>query len=112
MSSQSDLIEQSPLLTPLSIPPRSESHHQSSSSITRFDTTNLSNALSSVAERLPRTQTTPIDAVTGTKINEGFKNLTRNFRRDFGLRGFGREKDNSTRENSMVKDSSGVEKSG
>lgn len=106
MSSQSDLIEQSPLLTPLSILPRSELHQSSTSlSTSRFDTANLSIALSSVAERLPvRSQTTPIDGVTGAKINEGFKNLTRNFRRDFTLRGFGRDnKDN--RENSLTKDS-------
>jgi hypothetical protein len=84
MSSQTDLVEQSPLLTPLSILPRTEMH-QASSSTSRFD-------LSAVAERLPRTQThTPIDNVTGAKINEGFKNLTRNFRRDFSLRGFGRD---------------------
>ena len=101
MSSHSDLIDQSPLLTPLTILPRSEMH-QSSSSVSRFDTANLSNALSSVAERLPRAQThTPID--TGAKINEGFKNLTRNLRRDFGLRGFGGNKE--SKDSSLTRDS-------
>ena len=101
MSSHSDLVDQSPLLTPLIILPRSEMH-QSSSSISRFDTANLSNALSSVAERLPRAPThTPID--TGAKINEGFKNLTRNLRRDFGLRGFGGNKEG--KDSSLTRDS-------
>ena len=109
MSSHSDLVEQSPLLTPLIILPRSELH-QSTSSTSRFDPVSLSTALSSVAERLPRAQTTPIDGNTGAKINEGFKNLTRNFRRDFSLRGFGRDnKDN--RENNLTRDY-GAEKSG
>jgi hypothetical protein len=101
MSSHSDLIDQSPLLTPLSILPKSEMH-QHTSSASRFDTT----ILSQVAERLPRTQTTPIEGVTGAKINEGFKNLTRNFRRDFSLKGFGRE-NRGSRDNSLSRDSSG-----
>jgi hypothetical protein len=103
MSTQTDLIEQSSLLTPLSILPKSESH-QHTSSTSRFDTT----ILSSVADRLPRAQThTPIESVTGAKINEGFKNLTRNFRRDFSLRGFGRENNTrGSRDNSATRDSS------
>src|SRR5438552_10516655 len=102
MSSHSDLVEQSPLITPLRILPSSEMH-QSSSSISRFDTANLTNALSSVAERLPRAQThSPID--TGAKINEGLKNLTRNFRRDFGLRGFRRDNKES-KESTAIRDS-------
>ena len=107
MSSHSDLIDQSPLLTPLTILPRSEGH-QHNLSTSRFDATNLnlSTALSSVAERLPRTPTTPIEGVTGAKINEGLKNLTRNFRRDFGLRGFGRERENKdARDASQSRDS-------
>jgi hypothetical protein len=103
MSSHPDLIEQSPLLTALTILPKSDTH-QYTSSTSRFDTTNLSQALNSVAERLPRAQTTPIEGVTSTKINEGFKNLTRNFRRDFSLRGFGRDsKDAASRESSAEK---------
>src|ERR1700738_3898656 len=104
MSTQTDLVDQSPLLTPLSILPRSEHHHTPSTS--RFDTT----ILSSVADRLPRAQThTPIEGVTGAKINEGFKNLTRNFRRDFSLRGFGRETrvNRGSRDNSLTGDQSG-----
>ena len=77
--------------------------HQHSSSVSRFDTANISNALSSVAERLPRAQThTPIE--TGAKINEGFKSLTRNLRRDFGLRGFGGNKE--SKDGSPTRDSS------
>jgi hypothetical protein len=110
MSSQSDLVEQSPLLTPLSIPSRTETH-QSPSSTSRFDTANLSNALSSVADRgLSRSQTIPIESVTGAKFNEGFKNLTRNLRRDFTLRGFGRDPKEG-RETSLTRESS-TEKSG
>jgi hypothetical protein len=108
MATHTDLIEQSPLITPLTILPKSEMH-QYTSSASRFDTANLSNALSSVAERLPRSQTyTPIDGVTGGKINEGFKNLTRNFRRDFSLRGFGRDSKETreSRDNSVTSDSS------
>jgi len=105
MSSQTDLTDQSPLLTPLTILPKSDTH-QYTSSTSRFDTANLSNALSSVADRLPRAQTTPIEGVTGAKINEGFKNLTRNFRRDFSLRGFGRDvKD--VRDGGITRESSG-----
>ena len=102
MSSHPDLIEQSPLLTPLSILPKSDTH-QYTSSTSRFDTSNLSHALNSVAERLPRAQTTPIEGVTSTKINEGFKNLTRNFRRDFSLRGFGRDSKDPSRDSSAEK---------
>ena len=99
MPSQTDLTEQSPLLTPLSILPKTEMH-QSSSSTSRFD-------LSAVAERLPRAQThTPIDSVTSAKINEGFKNLTRNFRRDFSLRGFGRDNAKDVKDGSVTRDSS------
>jgi hypothetical protein len=101
MSSHSDLIDQSPILTPLTILPRSDMH-QHSSSVSRFDAVNLTNALSSVAERLPRAQThSSID--TGAKINEGFKNLTRNLRRDFNLRGFGGNRD--SKDSSPTKDS-------
>jgi hypothetical protein len=47
-----------------------------------------------------------MEGVTGAKINEGFKNLTRNFRRDFSLRGFGREKENKDgKDTSQSKDS-------
>src|SRR5579862_5597671 len=102
MSSHSDLVDQSPFLTSLSILPKSEGH-QYTSSTSRFDTTNLSHALNSVTERLPRSQTTPIEGVTSTKINEGFKNLTRNFRRDFSLRGFGRESKDGSRDSSAEK---------
>jgi hypothetical protein len=112
MTTQTDLIEQSPLLTPLTILPKSEMH-QHSSSVSRFDTANISNALSSVAERLPRSQTyTPTEGVTGGKLNEGFKNLTRNFRRDFSLRGFGRDSKEArdSRDNSTTRDSSAERK--
>lgn len=103
MSSQTDLTDQSSLLTSLTILPKSDTH-QYTSSTSRFDTANLSNALSSVAERLPRAQTTPIEGVTGAKINEGFKNLTRNFRRDFSLRGFGSKEG---RDNSVTREGQG-----
>jgi len=103
MPSQSDLVDQSPLLTPLSILPKSELH-QPSASVSRFDT-NLSNALNSVAERLPRTQThNSLEGVTSAKLNEGFKNFTRNLRRDFSLRGLGRDKE--SRDQSVPRDSS------
>jgi vacuolar protein sorting-associated protein 53 len=109
MSSQSDLVDQSPLLTPLSVLPRGEGHNQSSS-VSRFDATNLSNALSSVTERLPRTQTASMDGVTSAKLNEGLKSFTRNLRRDFTLRGFGQRDNKDSRESSGSRDSP-VEKS-
>jgi hypothetical protein len=83
MSSHTDLADQNPVLTPLAILPRPEV-----TPVTRFDT---NFGLSSVAERLPRQQSVPPEGTAGGKINEGFKNLTRNLRRDFGLRGFTRE---------------------
>ena len=52
-----------------------------------------------------RAQTAP-EGVTGAKINEEFKNLTRNLRRDFSLRGFGRDNKES-RDSSLTRESSG-----